>query len=694
MIYEKDDSLYLRNGRELVRIQPWGANSFRVQTTHYDKFKDNLNALLPLADKVNNVQVEVDEDGATGSITNGKITAKIDRWHKISYFNQDNKLLLDEYQRNLAGGSDVGQAGEEIDTSLVEHFNSALNLDPREFKAIPGGDFELRARFEANPDERIYGMGQYQQNFVNLKNASLELAHRNSQASVPFYVSSIGYGFLWNNPAIGDVKFSKNITEWHAFSTMDLDYWITAGDTPKEIEECYANVAGKVPMMPEYGLGYWQCKLRYQTQTELLNAAREFKKRNLPIDVIVIDFFHWAKSGDFSFDKKYWPDPTAMTEELHKMGIKLMVSVWPTVDQTGDNYEEMNENGYLVGTDRGIPITMTFQGNNGFVDFTNPEAQKYVWSLIKKNYYDNGVDFFWLDEAEPEFTIYDFDNYRYEKGSVLQVGNRYPLDYSKTFYDGLQSEGKTKIVNLVRTAWAGSQRYGALVWSGDIDSSFRSMRDQLAIGLNMGLAGIPWWTTDIGGFHGGVDSSPDFQELVTRWLQFATFCPVMRMHGDREPHTLPLSTEGGGKMPAGAGTEPWNYGEDAYEIMVRYMNLRENLRDYTRSTMKEAHENGDPVMRTLFYNFPSDKNAWEVEDEFMFGDSILVAPVLHATDEAKSRQVYLPKDQDWVNAITGETISGGQTITCQLDMNNIPIFITANDYPNLKAAFKSVAVTQ
>ncbi|EHO53137.1 glycosyl hydrolase, family 31 [Lentilactobacillus kisonensis F0435] len=353
----------------------------------------------------------------------------------------------------------------------------------------------------------------------------------------------------------------------------------------------------------------------------------------------------------------------------------------------------MNEKGYLVGTDRGVPITMTFQGNNGFVDFTNPDAQKYVWHLIKKNYYDNGVDFFWLDEAEPEFTVYDFDNYRYEKGSVLQVGNRYPLDYSKTFYDGLKSEGKTEIVNLVRSAWAGSQRYGALVWSGDIDSSFRSMRDQLAIGLNMGMAGIPWWTTDIGGFHGGVDTSPDFRELVTRWLQFATFCPVMRMHGDREPHTLPLSNEGGGKMPAGAGTEPWNYGEDAYQIMVRYMNLREQLRDYTRQTMKQAHENGDPVMRTLFYNFPEDPRAWKIEDEFMFGDSILVAPVLYAKTDSTSRQVYLPANQDWVDAITGKALDCGQTLDYQVDINNIPIFVKAADYPQLKDAFKDLTVS-
>lgn len=667
MIYEDKNCLYLRNGNELLEIKAWGKNSFRVRSTKYAQYTGRTNALTEDVIQTTAV-VAVNELQNKGEITNGNLTAKIDAFKNLNFYNQKGELLLKGYQRNRIDDMSAG-----VDSEKVNHFNSALNIDSREFKSIPGGDFELKIRFEADADEKLYGMGQYQQDFLDLKNSKLELAHRNSQASVPFVLSSKGYGMLWNNPAIGDVSFAKNVTEWHALSTKEMDFWITCGDQPKDIEEQYAAVTGTVPMMPDYGLGYWQCKLRYRTQDELLEAAREFKKRQLPISVIVIDYFHWPKSGEYTFDENYWPDPQAMIDELHEMGIKLMVSVWPTVDETSSHYKEMNEKGYLVQTERGVPITMNFLGNNGFVDFTNPDAQNYLWRLLKKNYADKGVDLFWLDEAEPEYTVYDFDNYRYYDGSNLQIGNTYPVGYSKAVYDGQKENGKEDIINLVRCAWAGSQKYGALVWSGDIDSSFQSLRNQLAIGLNMAIAGIPWWTTDIGGFHGGVDDDEDFRELVTRWFEFATFCPVMRMHGDREPHTEPLSDIGGGKMPSGGATEPWAYGEQSYEIMKNYMQLRENLKDYIRQQMKAAHEKGTPVIRPLFYDFSSDLHAWNVETEYMFGDAILVAPVLHAGE--KQRDVYLPVGSDWINVYTNDMISGGQTISTETPIDKLPVFV-------------------
>ncbi|WP_056963800.1 TIM-barrel domain-containing protein [Levilactobacillus spicheri] len=682
MIYEDNNCLYLRNGHELLEVKPWGKNSFRVRSSKYTTYTGRDNALSePVATQ--QAVVTVDDGKRKGAITNGNLTAKIDAFKNLSFYNQKGELLLKGYQRNRVGDMSAG-----VDEETVQHFNSALNIDSREFRPILGGDFELKARFESDPHEKLFGMGQYQQDFLNLKNAKLELAHRNSQASVPFVLSSKGYGLLWNNPAIGDVNFAKNMTEWHALSTKELDYWVTCGDQPSEIEEQYAAVTGKVPMMPDFAMGYWQCKLRYRTQEELLEAAREFKRRHLPISVIVIDYFHWPKSGEFTFDEEYWPNPDQMIKELHGMGIKLMVSVWPTIDETSSHYQEMDEKGYLVQTERGVPITMNFLGNNGFVDFTNPDAQNYIWQLLKKNYQDKGVDLFWLDEAEPEYTVYDFDNYRYSNGTNLQIGNTYPVDYAKAIYDGQKASGKENVINLVRCAWAGSQKYGALVWSGDIDSSFQSLRNQLAIGLNMGIAGIPWWTTDIGGFHGGVDDDENFRELVTRWFEFATFCPVMRMHGDREPHTVPLSSVGGGKMPSGGPTEPWAYGDQAYGIMKKYMTLRENLKDYIRVQMQAAHEKGTPVIRPLFYNYSQDEAAWSVEDEFLFGDSILVAPVLH--EKSAQRDVYLPAGNSWVDAMTGAVLPGGQTISAQTPINEIPVYIRQSVAEELLPAFEAL----
>ena len=640
---------------EELWIQPWGENSFRIRATKLAEMpKENWALEMPVEDIVPKIQIEEKR----ASIINGKIKAVISSYGKLTIYNSKDEILLDEYLRNRL--------------DVFADYCSALDIEAREFKPILGGDYHLSMRFVSNPEEKIYGMGQYQQPYLNLKGTDLELAQRNSQASVPFAVSSLGYGFLWNNPGVGRVMFGKNITTWEAYSTKVLDYWITAGDSPAEIEEAYASVTGTVPMMPDYAMGFWQCKLRYQTQDELLNVAREYKKRGLPISVIVIDYFHWPLQGDWKFDEKYWPDPDAMIQELKEMGIELMVSIWPTVDYRSENFQEMKEKGYLIRTDRGFRIVMDFQGNTVHYDATNPAAREYVWQKAKKNYYDKGIKVFWLDEAEPEYSVYDFDNYRYHMGPNVQVGNIYPALYAKTFFDGMKAEGQENIINLLRCAWAGSQKYGALVWSGDIHSSFSSLRNQLAAGLNMGLAGIPWWTTDIGGFHGGDPKDPKFQELLVRWFEYGTFCPVMRLHGYREPLKEPMGKEGGAACVSGADNEVWSFGEEAYEICKKYLALRESMKPYITELMEAAHEKGTPVMRTLFYDFPKDSKCWEIEDQYMFGPDVLVAPVTYA--DMRKRTIYLPEGSLWTNFDTEEIYEGGQVIEVDAPLSQIPVF--------------------
>ncbi len=656
MLEIRENRLVYRYDAEEVWIEAWGPNALRVRATKERLMPEEDWALCCRGRA--EADISFTEQGAR--IVNGKIRAEITRLGKIMVYHADGRLMLEEYCRNRR--------------DLLDAKCSAIEVEAREFKPIQGGDYHLTMRFESvDKDEKIYGMGQYQQPYLDLKGLDLELAHRNSQASVPFAVSSLGYGFLWNNPGVGRAVFGKNIMSFEAYSTKALDYWVTAGDTPAEIEEAYAAVTGTVPMMPEYGLGFWQCKLRYQTQEELLSVAREYKRRNLPIDVIVIDFFHWPKQGEWKFDPVYWPDPAAMVRELQEMGIELMVSIWPTVDKTCENYEEMLEKGYLIRTERGFRVGLDFQGATIHYDATNPGARDYVWNKAKKNYYDLGIKVFWLDEAEPEYTAYDFDNYRYHRGTNLQIGNIYPVEYARTFYEGMEREGQTNIVNLLRCAWAGSQIYGALVWSGDIASSFESMRNQLAAGLNMGLAGIPWWTTDIGGFHGGNPDDPAFRELFARWFAWGTFCPVMRLHGDREPRQPQYGKTGGASCCSGAANEVWSYGEKVYEICKKYMEYRERMRPYTRKLMKEAHEKGTPVMRTLFYMYPQDSACWDVEDEYMYGPDVLVAPVLYAGQTKRS--VYLPEGDNWVEFATGKEYTGGQRVVADAPLDVIPVFV-------------------
>lgn len=655
MIRTDKNRLIYKYDAETLWVEPWGNNAVRVRATKCANMPEENWALsIP---QTATASIEVLKDRCC--LKNGKIVAEVSLSGKISIYKSDGTLLMEEYWRNRR--------------DVTDSKCSAIEIEGREFKPNVGGDYHLTMRWESiDSDENIYGMGQYQHKYLNLKGIDLELAQRNSQSSVPFAISSLGYGVLWNNPAIGRVVFGKNTTSFEAYSTKLMDYWFVAGDTPAEIEQSYARVTGTVPMMPEYGLGFWQCKLRYQTQDELLSVAREYKRRNIPLDMIVVDFFHWPKQGEWKFDPVYWPDPRGMVKELNAMGIELMVSIWPTVDRGSENYKEMMEKGLLIRTERGFRAGLNFEGATIHFDATNPEARSYVWDKAKKNYYNLGIKAFWLDEAEPEYTAYDFDNYRYYRGTDLEIGNVYPVDYARTFYDGMENEGQENIVNLLRCAWAGSQKYGALVWSGDIASSFESMRNQLSAGLNMGIAGIPWWTTDIGGFHGGNPEDPDFRELFIRWFEWGTYCPVMRLHGDREPRQPQVGSTGGATCCSGAPNEIWSYGEEVYEICRRYIAVRESMRDYVRILMKEAHDIGSPVMRTLFYEFPKDKAAWEVENEYMFGSKYLVAPVFEAGE--RSREIYLPEGATWKCCINDEKYAGGQIISLRVKIEDIPVF--------------------
>ena len=666
MIRIIDNKIYCRQDKELLVIEPWGPNSLRIRATQNHTFNrdEETSALLPAMAS----SPELKTDGKSASIVNGKIRCELMVTGKIKFYNQKGELLLEEFDRNRFRENVEGE------------FNSALEISPRTFTPIMGTEnYKLTVRFEPNDGEKIYGMGQYQQPYMDMKGCVVELAHRNSQASIPFALSNKGYGMLWNNPAIGSVTFGKNLTEWTALSTRQMDYWITVGDTPAEIEEAYADATGKVPMMPDYGCGFWQCKLRYQTQEELLEVAREYKRRGLPISVIVADYFHWPHQGDWKFDKDYWPDLKAMVDELEGMGIKLMVSIWPTVEEGSENFKEMEELGYLSRNDYGKRMHQL--GNAAIMDSTNPDARKYVWSKIKKNYYDDGVRIFWLDEAEPEFTNYEYGNHRFYLGSDLEIGNIFPREYARMAYEGMEGEGQANIVNLLRCAWAGSQKYGALVWSGDIDSSFRSLRSQLAAGLNMGLAGIPWWTTDIGGFHGGNIYDEDFKEVLVRWFEFGAFCPVFRLHGFREPFKEPLGTTGGGTAISGAENEVWSYGEEVYEICKKYLELRERMLPYVKRLMAQAHEKGTPVMRPLFYDFPEDGKCWEIEDEYMFGPEILVAPILY--EKQRERKLYLPAGE-WRSLNDGKVYAGGADIVCEAPIDAIPVFVKNGCLKELK----------
>ena len=667
---EKDGALLAYHQGEMLRIESWGEDSLRVRATKLGGFTNEDwaltepvpagNAVVKIGEMDHRLSSGVVEKRPMAVITNGRIQAKVNFAGVITFY-RDGTVFLQEYFRNYDG--------------TISRESRCLKVINREWKGIIGGsESKLIAKFESNDGEKIFGMGQYQHSYMDLKGCTLELEQRNSQISVPFMVSSYGYGMLWNNPAVGQVTFGKNYTEWNARSTRQMDYWLTVADTPKKILEHYTEVTGRAPGFPEDRMGLWQCKLRYRTQKEVLEVARRYQKEGIHIDQIVIDFFHWTLQGDWKFDRKYWPDPKAMIDELHSMGIKVMVSVWPSVDKKSENFGPMMDRGLLIQTERGAVQTYDYQGDCMEIDALNPETRKYVWEVCKKNYYDLGVDGFWLDNSEPDFAVYDHENYRYFAGPALTCSNIYPQMYSRVFFDPMKKMGNDAVVNLLRCAWAGSQKYGNVVWSGDVPSTFEAFYDQLQAGLNMGLAGIPWWTTDIGGFMTDDWEDPDFKQLLIRWYQFAVYSPVLRMHGERGPINIPPLDDrdwGGGYLHTGHSNELWSYGEENYRIMKHYYEVRMAMKEYIKGLFEEASENGSPLLRAMFYEFPEDPKCWELQDQYMFGDRYLAAPVFHLNQW--QREVYLPAGT-WRDTRDGKNYEGGQLIMVEAPLETIPVF--------------------
>jgi alpha-D-xyloside xylohydrolase len=651
-------SLVCRHLGETIRIEPWGSDSLRIRVTRYPSFSGENWAL---SEEIPHSSAKIaigNSECSTSSIQNGRIRADINEAGIITFFRDDHKVLR-EYFRNYDG--------------TISRESRCLKALSREWHPLVGGDYRVEEKFEANPDEKIFGMGQYQQPNTNLKGTILDMEQRNSQITVPFMISSLNYGLLWNNPAIGRASFGTNITEFRAEACKEIDYWITVGENPKELLQKYSAATGTAPEYPSDMTGLWQCKLRYRTQEEVLQVARDCKAHQVPIDVIVIDYFHWTYQGDWKFDSKYWPNPKAMIDELHSMGIKVVVSVWPSVDKRSENFNEMNEKGLLIRTERGGAQTYDYLGDCVEYDATNPEAREFVWNKCKQNYYDLGVDNFWLDNSEPDYVTYDFDHYRYALGPALECSNIWPQYFSRTFYDNETAMGKQP-VNLLRSCWAGSQKYGNVIWSGDVPSTFEAFRDQLQAGLNMGLAGIPWWTTDIGGFMTDDVSDPAFQQLLIRWYEFAVFTAVFRMHGDRGPYTIPNLDDrdfGGGCQHTGQPNELWSYGEDNYKIMKKYLNIRLEMKPYIEKLFHEAHTDGSPLVRTMFYEFPDDDKCWNTYDQYMFGDEYLVAPIL--TQDTWEREVYLPKGT-WKDTRDGKIYEGGTSIKAAAPLDSIPVY--------------------
>ena len=626
----ENNAIFCSRQGELIRICACADNAIRFQAFPDGRYFEENHSLMPGTGKP-----VIRQGEKSVSLETGSLKAVLEENGKVTYSIGGRTVLEEQPELNFACGF-------------------------RKFTNIGSGLWQARVTFQPNSGEHFFGMGHSWDNPFDLKGSSIDIVNLNAKCTIPYVYSSLGYGLLWNVPSTGRAELCENRTRFTSDCCRAVDYVIIAGD-PKRACETLADLTGHAPAMPEWGLGFWQSRLRYENQDELLQVARKYKALGIPLDVIIADYFHWTEQGDYRFDPRYWPDVKAMTDELHAMGTKLMVSVWPTVNEKSENYRHMAQNNMLIRTARGSDRVFDFYGWQAEIDPTNPATRAFVWSKLKENYIDYGVDGLWFDEAEPEIHPEQFDNLILHKGRGDQVGLLYPYYYAKLACEGFLSMGRGDFITLTRCAYLGSQKFGALVWSGDIPSTFESLAHQVNAGLNMAMCGIPWWNTDIGGFYGADIESDYFRELIVRWFQFGVFTPVLRLHGSRIKHgpKSPIIE------PSGDPNELWSFGPKNFEILKDLVLLRERLRPYLRQQMKIASEKGHPVMRPMFFEYPEDPVSYSLNGQYLFGPDILFAPI--TVQGQTEKQVYIP-DGRWI-LTRDHTLytKGWHTVTAKLD---------------------------
>lgn len=632
-----DNKIYFMRAGERGVISACAEGCIRFQATASPKMDSRDWTLMP-----KETDAKVWMEGEIACLKTGTLTFKMEKSGKCSYYVGEKCIIR-----------------EQPEQTFSTHY--------RDYRSVGSGLWKMRVSFEPQSEEQFYGLGHERMNVFGKKGCAVDLQHLNTKASIPYVYSSLGYGFLWNMPSTGLVELGFNRTRWRSDCAKTMDYVVIAGN-PKETCGKLADLTGHAPQIPEWALGFWQSKLRYENQEQVLCVARKYKELGVPLSVIVIDYFHWTEQGDYKFDPAYWQNPKEMADELHSMGIKLMVSMWPTINENSENYKYMLEHNMLLQTASGSNRVFDFYGPQAEIDPTNPDTGEYVWERLKENYIDKGVDLLWFDEAEPEIHPEHFDNLIMYEGRGDEVALLYPYYYAKLVYDGMKKIGREDIITLSRAAYTGVQKFGALVWSGGIRSDFDSLTEQVKSGLNMSMCGIPWWNTDIGGFYDGDVESEEFRELIVRWFQYGVFSPVMRVHGSR----LGADRSRDIKEPTGADNEIWSFGEKNLPILSELIKLRYRLIPYIAAQMEVASVEGIPVMRPMFLEYPYDETCYETGDQYMFGSDILFAPI---TSQGQTvRKVYLPEG-NWILTKDGSAYQGKQWVEISAEIHEYIAFV-------------------
>ena len=510
--------------------------------------------------------------------------------------------------------------------------------------------------------EGLYGLGQHQAGVWNYRGESVDISQDNSNISVPLLVSSKGYGIFWNNQSRS--RFNNRFENYLYISSEvadAVDYYFFYGPELDKIVADYRDLTGQAPMFGKWAYGFWQCKNRYKSQEEILGVAQKYRELHIPADNIVQDWFWWNRKGEFVFNKNY-PDPKAMVDQLHKDNFHLMISIWPFFEPGSTNYDYMDKQGWFVDKFKFAKPPYHTDGMAVY-DASNPDARKFYWDQVNKSLFSIGIDAWWMDTTEPETEGQEENillGHKIAAGSGDRFVNDYPLLDTGAVYDGQRSASdKKRVFILSRSAFAGSQRNGVTAWSGDIVSDWLSFRRQVPAGLNFALSGIPYWTTDIGGFVFGSPSDPAFRELFIRWFEWGAFNPIFRVHGTRGNPD---------------GNELWSYGPEAQKILVDYDRLRYRLLPYTYSLAWMNTNQAYTPMRPLLMDFRTDAHVVDIGDQFMYGPAFLVNPITQPG--ATRRDLYLPQGK-WYDFWSGKMLQGSQTVQAEAPIERMPLYIRA-----------------
>ncbi len=523
-------------------------------------------------------------------------------------------------------------------------------------KVVGEKTYSVEQIFSVSERECFYGLGQHP-GFFNYKNHTVTLIQRNWDVSIPFLVSSKGYGILWDNYSMIRVDSFKDEEghklRWWSEVADTIDYYFIYGPELDEVISSYRKLTGEAPMLPLWAYGFWQSKERYKSQEEIVETVRMFRRKKIPIDVIVQDWKYWGKHGwnAFKFDEEYFPKPAKMVKSLHTLNAHVLISIWPIFDPDTEVYKDMSNRGYIC------PNTRCY-------DPFNEKARKLYWEYIKKAFFDIGIDGWWLDATEPETgagwsSFYTpFHSTKTAMGSGARYLNAYSLMTTKAVYEGQRNISNKRVVTLTRSSFAGQQRYSAVTWSGDIFHDWGTLREQIPAGLNFSISGVPYWTTDIGGFFSGNPETESYREIFIRWFQWGAFCPIFRVHGTTY------------------AKEPWRFGPEAEKMLVKYIKLRYRLLPYIYSMAWRVTSDGYTIMRPLVMDFREDPRVLDIDDQYMFGPAFMVSPV--TLPKTPSRKLYLPENPGgWYDFWTGRRIERGEMIETPTPLDVIPLHVRA-----------------